>query len=239
MKQLENKIAIVTGANQGIGMAITKKFVEQGAIVYALDIKSTAHYGWGVTFIKTDVSSEDAWKKAIQQILEKHGRIDILVNNAGVISYTPVHELKLEEWQHLIAVDQTGVMLGLKHTILQMMKQHSGAIVNVSSIWGTVGAAGVAAYNAVKGAVVLLTKNAALTYAKNGIRVNSVHPGFINTPLTESQDVKLNKIVIDATPMGRAGEPEEIANGVLFLVSDSASFVTGSELIIDGGYTAQ
>jgi len=239
MKQLTNKIAIVTGSNQGIGLAITKKFAEQGAIVYALDIKSDADYGKGVTFIKTDVSSEDAWKSAIKQVLKEQGRIDILVNNAGVISYTPVHELKLEEWHHLIAVDQTGVMLGLKHTISQMLTQNSGAIVNVSSIWGTVGASGVAAYNAVKGAVVLLTKNAAVTYAKNGIRVNSVHPGFINTPLTASQDASLNKIVIDATPMGRAGEPEEIANGVLFLVSDVASYVTGSELIIDGGYTAQ
>jgi 3alpha(or 20beta)-hydroxysteroid dehydrogenase len=162
-----------------------------------------------------------------------------LVNNAGIIAYTPIHEIELEEWHKLIAVDQTGVLLGMKHVIPQMLKQEYGSIINVSSIWGMVGAGNVIAYNAAKGAVTLMTKNAAITYAKNGIRVNSVNPGFINTPLTDSQDEKLNKIVIDATPMGRAGEPEEIASGVVFLASDEASYVTGSELVIDGGYTAQ
>lgn len=120
-----------------------------------------------------------------------------------------------------------------------MLDQAYGSIINVSSIWGTVGAADVAAYNAAKGAVAVLTKNAALTYATKGIRANSVHPGFITTPLTDSQDAQLNQWVIDSTPMKRAGKPEEIANGVLFLASDEASYVTGSELVIDGGYTAQ
>ena len=239
MKQLKDKIAVVTGSNQGIGLAITKQFADQGAIVYALDIKNGTEYSDGVTYIKCDVSKEEDWRSGIKKILKDQGRIDILVNNAGIISYTPIHELEMEEWHRLIAVDQTGVLLGMKSVLPQMLKQQSGSIINVSSIWGTVGAANVVAYNAVKGAVVLMTKNAAITYAKDGIRVNSVHPGFINTPLTESQDEALNKVVIDATPMGRGGEPDEIASGVVFLASDQASFITGSELVIDGGYTAQ
>lgn len=239
MKQLKNKIAIVTGADQGIGLAITHRFAEQGAVVYAFDIKEDTDYPEGVSFLKCDVSKEEEWKAAVQQVLKEQGRIDILVNNAGIIAYTPIHEIELEEWHRLIAVDQTGVLLGMKHVIPSMMAQKYGSIINVSSIWGSVGAANVVAYNAAKGAVVLMTKNAAITYAKNGIRVNSVHPGFINTPLTDSQDQELNKIVIAATPMGRGGEPDEIAAGVVFLASDQAGYITGSELVIDGGYTAQ
>lgn len=239
MKQLENKIAIVTGADQGIGLAIAKQFAKLGATVYAFDINKNANYGEGISFIKNDVTKEEDWKAGVQQVLKEQGRIDILVNNAGVIAYTPIHEIELEEWNRLIAVDQTGVLLGMKHVIPQMMKQENGSIINISSIWGSVGAANVVAYNAAKGAVVLMTKNAAITYAKNGIRVNSVHPGFINTPLTESQDSVLNDVVIAATPIGRGGEPDEVASGVVFLASDQASYITGSELVIDGGYTAQ
>lgn len=239
MKYLKNKIAIVTGANQGIGFAITQQFVEHGAIVYAFDIKEDAIYGEGVSFIKVDVTNENDWKAGVQQVLNDQGRIDVLVNNAGIIDYTPIHEIELERWNKLIAVDQTGVLLGMKHTLPQMLKQESGSIINVSSIWGLVGASNVAAYNAAKGAVILLTKNAAITYAKKGIRVNSVNPGFISTPLTDSQEEELNKWVIDRTPLGRAGRPKEIANGVVFLASDDASYITGTELVIDGGYTAQ
>jgi len=239
MNKLRDKIAIVTGANQGIGLAITKKLAADGAKVYAFDINGDADYGTGVTFSYNDVTKEQDWKASVQKVTEDEGRIDILVNNAGLIAYTPIHEIELEEWHRLIAVDQTGVLLGMKHVILQMMKQKKGSIINISSIWGSVGAANVVAYNAAKGAVVLMTKNAAITYAKNGIRANSVHPGFINTPLTESQHAELNKVVIAATPMGRAGEPGEVANAVAFLASDESSYITGAELVVDGGYTAQ
>ncbi len=239
MGQLDKKIAIVTGSNQGIGLAIVQQFVEQGAKVYAFDIKETAAYGSGVTFIKVDVSKEEEWISSVKQVMDAEGRIDILVNNAGVIDYTPIHELTMERWHYLIAVDQTGVMLGMKHVIPHMVQQNAGSIINTSSIWGIVGADGVAAYNAVKGAVWILTKNAAVTYAKHNVRANSVHPGFISTPLTDAQAEDLNKVVIDATPMKRAGKPEEIAAGVVFLASDGASYVTGAELVIDGGYLAQ
>lgn len=239
MKQLANKVAIVTGANQGIGFAIARKLKAQGARVYAFDIKENADYGEGILFIKTDVASEADWKAAVAQVLEAENRIDILVNNAGVISYTPIHEIEMEEWNRLISIDQTGVLLGMKHTIPQMIKQQSGTIINVSSIWGSVAAAGVVAYNAAKGAVILMSKNAALTYAKDGIRVNAVSPGFITSPLTDAQDADLNQWVINQTPMKRAGKPEEIANGVAFLVSDEASYITGTTLAIDGGFLAQ
>lgn len=239
MKQLADKVAIVTGANQGIGFAIAQKLKAQGARVYAFDIKENADYGEGIAFIKADVASEADWKAAVTQVLEAENRIDILVNNAGVISYTPIHEIEMEEWNRLISIDQTGVLLGMKHTIPQMIKQQSGTIINVSSIWGAVAAAGVVAYNAAKGAVILMSKNAALTYAKDGIRVNAVSPGFITSPLTDAQDADLNQWVIDQTPMKRAGKPEEIANGVAFLVSDEASYITGTTLAIDGGFLAQ
>ncbi|MFT3796024.1 SDR family NAD(P)-dependent oxidoreductase [Flavobacterium sp.] len=239
MSTLKNKIAIVTGANQGIGLAIVKKFVAEGAKVYAFDIKETADYGENVTFLQVDVAQEAQWRAAVAKVIAENGRIDVLANNAGLIDYTPIHELELENWDRLVAVDQTGVFLGMKHVIPHMMKEGKGSIINTSSIWGLVGASGVAAYNAAKAAVVGLSKNAAVTYATQGVRVNSVMPGFISTPLTDSQDAELNQWVIDQTPMKRAGKPEEIANGVAFLASDEASYITGLDLIIDGGYTAQ
>lgn len=239
MGRLDNKIAIVTGSNQGIGFAIVTKLVAEGAKVYAFDIKETAKYGENVTFLKVDVSDEEQWKTAVAQVIAKEGRIDVLANNAGLIDYVPIHELTMENWHRLIAVDQTGVFLGIKHVIPHMIKAGKGSIINTSSIWGLVGASGVAAYNATKAAVIGLTKNAAVTYAEQNVRVNTVLPGFITTPLTDSQDADLNKWVIAQTPMKRAGKPEEIANGVAFLASDEASYISGLDMVIDGGYTAQ
>ena len=239
MKNLEKKIAIVSGSNQGIGLAIVKKFVTEGAKVYACDIVEGTEYGENVTFLNVDVSQEDQWKDAVAKVIANEGQIDILANNAGLIDYTPIHELTLENWNHLIAVDQTGVFLGMKHVIPHMVSRGQGSIINTSSIWGLVGASGVAAYNAAKAAVIGLSKNAAVTYAAQGVRVNSILPGFISTPLTDSQDADLNKWVIGQTPMLRAGKPEEIANGVSFLASDQASYITGLDMVIDGGYTAQ
>lgn len=239
MGRLNNKIAIVTGANQGIGLAIVEKLVAEGAKVYAFDVKETAAYAGNVTFIKVDVAHEEDWKAAVAKVIAEEGRIDVLANNAGLIDYTPIHELELENWNRLVAVDQTGVFLGMKHVIPHMIKEGKGSIINTSSIWGLVGASGVAAYNAAKAAVAGLTKNAAVTYATQGVRVNAVMPGFITTPLTDSQEPELNKWVIDQTPMKRAGKPEEIANGVAFLASDEASYITGLDMVIDGGYIAQ
>ena len=167
------------------------------------------------------------------------GRLDVLINNAGIIAYEPLHELDMTAWMKMIAVDQTGVFLGMREAVRVMRPQKSGSIVNISSIWGSSAVAGAHSYHAVKGAVRNMSKNAAMTYVADGIRVNSVHPGFIHTPLTDAQATDLNEAVIAATPMKRGGMPIEIAYGCLYLASDEASYVTGAELVIDGGYLAQ
>jgi NAD(P)-dependent dehydrogenase (short-subunit alcohol dehydrogenase family) len=238
--RLQGKVALVTGAASGIGRAVVELFVNEGAKVFAGDIKSPGQaYPRGVEAIPLDVTSESQWSAAVAAVLQKTGRLDVLINNAGIIAYEPLHELSMENWHKMIAVDQTGVFLGMREVVRAMVKQKSGSIVNISSIWGTTAVSGAHAYHAVKGAVRVMSKNAAMTYAQNGIRVNSIHPGFIDTPLTQSQAADLNEAVIAATPMKRGGKPSEIAFGCLFLASDEASYVTGAELAIDGGYLAQ
>lgn len=238
--RLKEKVALVTGAASGIGHAVAELFFKEGAIVIASDIASphTPHSA-GIEVITQDVTSEAEWTKAVGDIVKKHGRLDVLINNAGIIAYEPLHELEMKNWLKMIAVDQTGVFLGMREAIRVMRKQKSGSIVNISSIWGSAAVAGAHSYHAAKGAVRNMSKNAAMTYVADGIRVNSVHPGFIDTPLTQAQAPDLNESVIAATPMKRAGKPIEIAQGCLFLASDEASYITGTELVIDGGYLAQ
>ncbi len=238
--RLEGKVALVTGAAGGIGHAVAGLFASEGAIVIAADIKPSAKpYAGDVETIMLDVTREEQWASAVAAIVRKHGRLDVLINNAGIIAYEPLDKLEMKDWQKMIAVDQTGVFLGMREAVRVMRKQQAGAIVNISSIWGSAAVSGAHSYHAAKGAVRNMSKNAAMTYAGEGIRVNSVHPGFIHTPLTDAQNPDLNRIVIDTTPMKRGGQPIEIAYGCLFLASDEASYVTGAELNIDGGYLAQ
>lgn len=238
--RLHGKIVLVTGAAGGIGRAVSELFVKEGAIVVASDIAAPERaYSAGIEALELDVTSEAGWAAAVDGIVRKHGRLDVLVNNAGIIAYEPLHELGMTAWMKMIAVDQTGVFLGMREAIGVMRRQKSGSIINISSIWGNAAVAGAHSYHAAKGAVRNMSKNAALTYVGDGIRVNSVHPGFIHTPLTDAQAPDLNAQVIDATPMKRGGQPIEIAYGCLFLASDEASYVTGTELVIDGGYLAQ
>ncbi len=238
--RLQGKVALITGAASGIGRAVTDLFAREGAIVFASDIASAdAPYSAGVEALRLDVTGEDAWKTAVDTIVEKRGRLDVLINNAGIIAYEPLHELGMKAWMRMIAVDQTGVFLGMREAVRVMRKQKSGSIVNISSIWGSAAVAGAHSYHAAKGAVRNMSKNAAMTYVADGIRVNSVHPGFIHTPLTNAQATDLNEAVIASTPMKRGGQPVEVAYGCLFLASDEASYVTGTELVIDGGYLAQ
>ncbi len=238
--RLQGKVVLVTGAASGIGHAVTELFAREGATVIASDIKSPEKaYSAGVEAVTLDVSSEQDWSTAVNAIVEKHGRLDVLINNAGIIAYEPLHELDLTEWAKMIAVDQTGVFLGMREAVRAMRGRNPGSIVNISSIWGSAAVAGAHSYHAAKGAVRNMSKNAAMTYVADGIRVNSVHPGFIHTPLTDSQAPDLNDAVIGATPMKRGGTPLEIAYGVLYLASDESSYVTGTELVIDGGYLAQ
>ncbi|MAU21157.1 MAG: oxidoreductase [Martelella sp.] len=238
--RLEGKVALVTGASRGIGLGVVERFSEEGAIVYAGSTSNPSGvYPEGVIGLKLDVANEDDWANAIERIIAEQGRIDCLVNNAGIAVYDGVADGSTENWRKVLGVNQDGVFFGMRAVIPHMQSKKSGSIINVSSIWGKGAVPGAHAYHASKGAVIMMTKNAAITHVGDGIRVNSVHPGFIDTPLTQAQDPEINKFVIGMTPMGRAGTPREIANGCLYLASDEASFVTGAELVIDGGYLAQ
>lgn len=238
--RLKGKVALVTGASRGIGLGVVERFAEEGAIVIAASTSNPSNvYPEGVEGVALDVAEEDQWRDAIEAVLSKHGRIDVLVNNAGIIAYAPLHELTMEDWMKVLQVNQTGVFLGMRAVIPAMRRQKGGSIINVSSIWGNSAVPGAHAYHATKGAVRNMTKNAAITYVGDGVRANSLHPGFIDTPLTQAQDPEVNAFVVAATPMKRAGTPREIANGCVFLASDESSFMTGAELVIDGGYLAQ
>lgn len=239
--RLEGRVAIVTGGCRGIGRASAERFAEEGATVVAADLSEAEPFATpGVAFRELDVTDEAQWQTVVEDVLAEHGRIDVLMNNAGTVgSYEPLDTITLEDWHRVIALNQTGPFLGMRAVVPAMRAAGRGSIINVSSIWGIAGAAGVAAYTASKGAVRLMSKNAALSYVADGIRVNSLHPGIIDTPMIAAQDADITAAVVEATPMGRLGRARELANGALFLASDESSYMTGAELVIDGGYTAQ
>ncbi len=242
MDRLKGKTALVTGAGRGIGRAIAEAFAREGAQVLATGrgAESTiADSDDLLEWHRLEVSDEADWARVVTHAEETYGGVDVLVNNAGIITYDLPHEVTLEDWSRVVAVNQTGTWLGMRQVVPGMLGRGGGSIINVSSIWGNAAVAGAHAYHATKGAVRNMSKSAAITYAKDGIRVNSLHPGFIVTPLTDAQDPSINDYVVGQTPMGRAGRPEEIAQGAVFLASDESSFMTGSELVIDGGYLAQ
>jgi len=233
--RLSKKVAVVTGASSGIGRAIADLFAEEGAVVYATDVH--ARSSAGSIFVKQDVAEEKDWSELVERISREQGRLDVLVNNAGIVgTYETITGLDMADYYRVIAVNQTGAFLGMRYGIPLMLKGGGGAIVNISSIWGLIGAKGVAAYQASKGALTCLTKNAALSYAPQ-IRANSVHPGLIRTQIIERQDQAMTQALIDETPLKRMAEAREVAYAALYLASDEASFVTGAERVIDGGYT--
>ena len=239
--RLEGKVALVTGAAGGIGRASAELFAEEGAVVYAADIaEGPAFEHPSVTAVHLDVTDEASWRSLVDRIVAEQGRIDVLFSNAGLVgSYEPVDTIPLEDWHRVLRVNLDGVFLGARTVVPVMRESGGGSIISTSSIWGIAGAAGVAAYTASKGAVRLLSKNLALSYAADGIRSNSIHPGIIDTPLIAAQDAEVTAGVVAQTPLGRLGRAREIAYGALFLASDESSYMTGAELVIDGGYTTQ
>ena len=250
MKRLEGRVALITGAASGIGKATAQRLADEGAAVLVTDIQVEAgeatvqlikDAGGNAAFFKHDVTSESEWEAACGKAVEDLGGLDILVNNAGMGDIKSIEETTLAEWERTVAIDQTGVFLGMKLAAPHLKKSEHASVINISSIFGASGGFGVSpAYHAAKGAVRTLTKNVALHWATEGIRVNSIHPGFIATPILEqSRNTPIWDGMTALTPMGTLGRPEDIAAGVAYLASDDAAFVTGLELYIDGGYMAR
>ena len=232
------QVSIVTGAAQGIGLATARRLAAEGARVFAFDISEPTEIIDGLQWIHCDVTSQEQWQEAVERVVAQAGPIDILVNNAGGVgSYDELADISTADWDRVIMLNQSSVFYGMQAVLPSMIERSAGSIVNVSSMWGIIGTAGVAAYQASKGAVTMMTKNAAATYASRGVRVNSVHPGFIWTPMTVAQDADISKGLVDKTPMARAGLASEVAASIAFLASEDASFVTGVQLLVDGGFT--
>ncbi len=249
MKKLENKVAIVTGAARGMGKEEAKLFAKEGAKVVVADIieneaeevaKEIIQNGGEAMAYKLDVSKAKNWEKMVEAVVEKWGKVDVLVNNAGILSLTGVEDTTEEEWDKVMAVNAKGNFLGVKYVLPAMKKAQKGSIINISSIFGLIGSGASAAYHASKGAVRLFTKTVAAELAKYNIRVNSIHPGVIRTAMTDEllKDPANTKNLLGTTVLGRPAESIEVAYGALFLASDESSYMTGSELVIDGGYTA-
>lgn len=254
MNRLKNKVAIVTGASLGLGAATARRMAEEGAAVALLDMHGAEgealaarldHAGLKARFWTCDVSKEKEVARVFGEVEAHFGRIDVLVSNAGVSGVNKLtHEITEAEWDFVQAINVKGVFFGAKHAVPAMKRAGGGSIINLSSIYGLVGAADNPPYHASKGAVRLMSKTDAMIYAPDKIRVNSIHPGFIWTPMVEGHlkdmgDLEEGRKMVDALhPLGHMGEPDDIAWACVYLASDEAKFITGAELVVDGGYTA-
>ena len=248
--RLEGKVALISGGARGQGAVEARLFTSQGAKVVIGDIlddlgkqveAEIAEAGGDITYVHLDVTSEADWNDAVRTAVESYGKLDILINNAGILIRASVEDTTEEDWDRIMDINAKGVFLGTKAAIPAMRDAGGGSIINISSVAGLQGSPQSAAYSSTKGAVRILTKSTAIQYAKENIRCNSVHPGIIYTDMTsdsldtdEGQRNWMNRV-----PLGRLGQSEDVANGVLFLASDESSYMTGSELVIDGGITAQ
>ncbi|OAB38692.1 short-chain dehydrogenase [Paenibacillus macquariensis subsp. defensor] len=247
MGRLSGKVAIITGAANGLGAADARLFAQEGAMVVGTDlnidvlneiVNEIKSSGGEAIALQHNVASEDDWKRVIEETLKQYGKIDILVNNAGISSTMTIANLEMDHWNKVMDINLNGCMLGMKYVIPEMQKVGAGSVINISSIGGIVGMAGSSAYTAAKGALRAISKAAAVEFAKSQIRVNSVHPGIIETPMTAPTFESATPFYKTFTQLPYFGKPEDIAYGVLYLASDESRYMTGSELVIDGGWTA-
>ena len=254
MDRVKGKVAIVTGGGGGMGRADAMLLAKEGAKIVVTDLDEAAvknvageinSQGGKAVSIKHDVTSETDWSTVLRKTLEEFGKLDVLVNNAGVILYKKIEDISLSEWRWLMSVNLDGVFLGTKFAIEAMRKSGGGSIVNIASVAGLIGNPDASAYHASKGGVRSFSKAAAIECSKAGydynIRVNSIYPGVINTRMADDlrKDEAKYKTAVSWHPIGHFGEPEDVAYGVLYLASDESKFLTGSELVIDGGWTAR
>ena len=252
MKRLEGKVAIVTGSNRGIGKGIAIAFAKEGCKVVVSNYKEDSdgkevvgeikRLGSDAIFVKADVSKNRHMKDLVNKTVKKFGKLDILVNNAGILVSGGVKDLTEKDWDKEMAVNLKGVFFGIKYSLEQMRKQGKGGrIINISSIAGLVGFPGISAYCASKGAITELTREVALDCAKDGVTVNAINPGVIVTDMTKGMlaDKATRKMLLENTPVGRVGKPEDIGNAAVFLALDESSFITGHNLVVDGGWTAR
>ncbi|SIS38541.1 SDR family NAD(P)-dependent oxidoreductase [Salimicrobium flavidum] len=243
--RLENKVAVVTGGGSGIGEYTVRLFVEEGAKVVISDVNDekgealAEELGDAAIYQHADVAEEKDVEALISKTVDHFGKLDILFSNAGIGSLSPADETSAEDWKKVLSINLDGVFYGAKHAVKAMKKSGGGSIINTASILGHVGQAQTSPYSASKGAVVNLTRTLGIEYAPDNIRVNAVCPGYIETPLLDQLEDDMKQHLINLHPIGRLGRSEEVAKAVLFLASDEASFVTGTSLLVDGGYTAQ
>jgi cyclopentanol dehydrogenase len=240
MDRLKDKVALITGAARGQGREMAELFIKEGAKAVisgdVLDAKNANNSP--VTFVKLDVTKPDQWKATVDKIVADHGKIDILINNAAICLYEPILETTNEIYDRVLDIDLKSIFLGMKEVLPHMIKRKQGSIINVSSIWGLAGVPSSYAYQAAKGAILNVSKNVAATHGQDGIRCNSLHPGYILSPMNEHQAPEINAALIAGTVLKRPGQPIETAYAALFLASDEASYVTGTSLVVDGGYLA-
>jgi NAD(P)-dependent dehydrogenase (short-subunit alcohol dehydrogenase family) len=240
--RLEGKVAVVTGAAGGQGRATAELFAREGATVYAADLALGTYQADGVRHVRLDIGDAEGWTALVSRVLDEAQKLDILVNNAGITGISgPFETTTLEDWNHVIQTNLTGTFLGMRSVIPAMRAAHSGAIVNIVSIAAISPVPFVAPYHATKGGIHVITKHAALAYARDGIRVNAVYPGIIETPMMDAaiRNEQMVAAFKAGIPMGRTGQPREVAAATLFLASDDASYLTGAELVVDGGASIQ